>query len=95
MAARDSFKYLSAHYGVEQIIPYGADAEKDPRKVLNPKRKALKQKLQAVSQEVEALEAELGRALDQNEETKHRTARGLKIKKTVAFDVAWRKGGKS
>ena len=35
--------------------------------------------MQAVSQEVEALEAELGRALDQNEETKHRTARGLKI----------------
>ena len=75
----NSFKYLSEHYGIEQIIQYGADVEKDPRKVPNPKRKALKQKLQAVSQEVEALEAELGRALDQNEETKHRTARGLKI----------------
>ena len=75
----NSFKYLSEHYGVEQIIQYGADVEKDPRKVPTPKRKALKQKLQAVSQEVEALEAELGRALDQNEETKHRTARGLKI----------------
>ena len=45
----NSFKYLSEHYGVEQIIQYGADVEKDPRKVPNPKRKALKQKLQAVS----------------------------------------------
>ena len=53
--------------------------EKEPRRVPNPKRKALKQKLQAVSQEIEVLEAELGRALDQNDETKHRTARGLKI----------------
>ena len=75
----NSFKYLSEHYGIDQIIQYGAEVEKDPRTVPNPKRKALKQKLQAVSQEVEALEAELGRALDQNEETKHRTPRGLKI----------------
>jgi DNA-binding CsgD family transcriptional regulator len=75
----NSFKYLSEHYGIDQIIQYGAEPEQHPREVPNPRRKRLKEKLAAVREEVEALEAELGRALDQSDEAQHRTARGLKI----------------
>ena len=34
----NSFKYLSANYGVEQLIQYGADYKGDERLIDNPKR---------------------------------------------------------
>ena len=75
----NSFKYLTEHYAIDQIIQYGAEPEQQPRLVPNPRRKALKEQARVVSQQIQSLEAQLGRALDQNSETKRPTARGLKI----------------
>jgi hypothetical protein len=75
----NSFKYLTEHYAIDQIIQYGADAEQASRSVPNSRRKALKQRVQEVSQTITALEAQLGRAVDQNQEAKRPTSRGFKI----------------
>jgi len=75
----NSFKYLTEHYAIDQIVQYGADAEQESRSVPNPRRKALKQRIQDVSQTIAVLEAELGRAVNQNQEAKRPTARGFKI----------------
>jgi hypothetical protein len=75
----NSFKYLTEHYGIDQIIQYGADKEEEARLVKNPKREVLKGKIRSVQEEIERLEAELGRALDTNSETQRPTSRGLKI----------------
>jgi len=75
----NSFKYLREHYGIDQIIQYGAEPEKEGRRLPNPKRKALRMRMKAVEDEIEGLEAQLGRTLDQNEEAKHSTTRGIKI----------------
>jgi hypothetical protein len=75
----NSFKYLTEHYAIDQIIQYGADKEQATRLVLNPKRKALRQRGQSVSQKIETLEAQLGRAMNQNQEARRPTARGFKI----------------
>jgi len=75
----NSFKYLSEHFHIEQIIQYGAEPEKELRRLPNPKRKALRTRMNEVKEEIESLEAQLGRVLDQNEEAKRSTIRGLKI----------------
>lgn len=75
----NSFKYLSEHFGIEQIIQYGAESEKESRRLPNPKRKTLRARMKEVKDEIESLEAQLGRALDQNEEARRSTARGIKI----------------
>ena len=58
----NSFKYLSDHYGIEQLIQYDADYFKDQRLMDNPKRKILREKLEGLRTEIVAKEAELGRA---------------------------------
>jgi hypothetical protein len=60
----NSFKYLSDHYGIEQLIQYDADYFKDQRLMDNPKRKDLREKLEGLRKEIVAKEAELGRALE-------------------------------
>ena len=75
----NSFKYLGENYAIDQIIQYGADKEQAVRLVPNPKRKALKQRAQNVSQQIEALEAQLGRAVNKNQEAARPTTRGFKI----------------
>lgn len=75
----NSFKYLTEHYAIDQIIQYGADGEEASRVVPNPRRKALRQRVQGVRQTIETLEAQLGRALNQNQETERPTTRGFKI----------------
>jgi hypothetical protein len=75
----NSFKFLSEHYAIDQIIQYGATPEAQDRLVPNPKRKALKEQVRAVSKQIQSLEAELGRALDGNHEGRRRTTRGFKI----------------
>lgn len=75
----NSFKFLSEHYAIDQIIQYGATPEAQDRLVPNPKRKALKEQVRAVSKLIQSLEAELGRALDGNDEGRRRTTRGFKI----------------
>lgn len=75
----NSFKYLSENYGVEQLIQYGADYHEDERLVDNPKRALLKQKIVQVQEDIVFKEAELGQALEINDEKARRTARGLKV----------------
>ena len=45
----------------------------------NPRRKRLRQRVQGVSQQIETLEAQLGRAVNENQEAKRPTVRGIKI----------------
>jgi hypothetical protein len=73
----NSFKFLSEHYAVDQIVQYGAEPETQDRLLANPKRKALQ--VRACLQRIQALQAQLGGALDHNEESRRATVRGLKI----------------
>ena len=75
----NSFKFLSENYAIDQIIQYGADPETQDRLIPNPKRKALKQEAHSLGQQIQALQAQLGRSLDDNDESRRPTARGLKI----------------
>ena len=75
----NSFKFLAQHYAIDQIVQYGADRETQDRLVPNPKRKTLQQQVRARQQLLQALEAQLGRALDHNDEPQRPTVRGLKI----------------
>lgn len=75
----NNFKYLSDHYAIDQIVQYGADKETQDRLIPNPRRKALKDEVRALTQQIQALEAQLGRALNDNDESQRPTARGLKI----------------
>jgi hypothetical protein len=75
----NDFKYLREHYAVDQIVQYGADKETQDRLLPNPRRKALKDKLREISQQIQGLEAQLGRALNDNDEVQRPTARGIKI----------------
>jgi len=75
----NSFKYLSDNYGVEQLIQYGADYHEDERLIDNPKRAALRRKIEQVQEDIVFKEAELGQALEINDEKVRRTARGLKL----------------
>ena len=75
----NNFKYLSDHYAIDQIIQYGADQETQDRLIPNPRRKALKDEVRALTQQIQVLEAQLGRALNDNDESQRPTARGLKI----------------
>ena len=74
----NSFKFLSQHYAIDQIVQYGAHPETQDRLVPNPKRKALQQQVRACRQRIEALEAQLGRAVEGHEERRRPTVRGLK-----------------
>jgi hypothetical protein len=75
----NSFKFLSDNYAIDQIIQYGADPEIQDRLIANPKRKALKEEARLLAQQIESLQAQLGRALEDNDESQRSTARGLKI----------------
>ena len=75
----NDFKYLRDNYAIDQIIQYGADPEAQDRLVANPRRKALKEQIRKLEQHIQALEAQLGRALDGNDERRRPTARGIKI----------------
>jgi transposase len=75
----NDFKYLRDNYAIDQIVQYGADQETLDRRIANPRRKALKEQVHLLSQQLQALEAQLGRALDGNDERRRPTARGIKI----------------
>lgn len=73
------FKFLSQNYAIDQIIQYGADPETQDRRISNPKRKVLQEQARSLTQQIESLQAQLGRALEDNDENQRPTARGLKI----------------
>ena len=59
----NSFKYLSAHYGVEQLIQHNATIHPDDRRLVNPRRAQLRAQITAHQTEVVLKEADLARAL--------------------------------
>ncbi|MCR4340282.1 MAG: helix-turn-helix domain-containing protein [Gemmatimonadaceae bacterium] len=59
----NSFKYLSAHYGVEQLIQHDATIHPDDRRLANPRRAQLRAQITAQQTEVVLKEADLARAL--------------------------------
>jgi len=75
----NSFKFLSENYAIDQIIQCGADPETADRLIPNPRRKALKESARLLTQQIKTLAAQLGRALENNDEKRRPTARGLKI----------------
>jgi hypothetical protein len=75
----NNFKYLRDNYAIDQIVQYGADQETQDRLIPNPRRKALKDEVRSLTQQIQVLEAELGRALNDNDESQRPTARGFKI----------------
>lgn len=75
----NGLKYLREEYAIDQLIQYGADAERDARPVANPARRALRERLTRLREALAAGQAELGRALAANPEARRRTVRGLKI----------------
>jgi hypothetical protein len=75
----NNFTYLSDNYAIDQIVQYGADQETQDRLIPNPQRKVLKDEVRSLTQQIHVPEAELGRALNDNDENQRPTARGLKI----------------
>jgi hypothetical protein len=75
----NDFKYLRENYAIDQIIQYGADEETEDRFIPNPRRKKLREQIREVTKELEVLEARLGRAVNDNDEGRRPTARGIKI----------------
>jgi tRNA U34 5-carboxymethylaminomethyl modifying GTPase MnmE/TrmE len=67
------------HYGVEQLIQYGATYSEDGRLVENPARAKLRKKIDELQAEIVFKEAELGQALEFNDEKVRKTARGMKL----------------
>jgi transposase len=75
----NALKYQKQNYAIDQIVQYGATPEQEERLVDNPKRKKLKSRIARVRKEIEALEAEIGRALEDNQQAKYKTTRGFKV----------------
>ena len=59
----NSFKYLSTHYGIEQIIQYGATRVPDTRLVKNPARVRLHRQIAALRATLVFQEADVGQAV--------------------------------
>lgn len=59
----NSFKYLSTHYGIEQIIQYGATIETDDRLVDNPVRARLRNQIAGLRATLVFQEADVGQAV--------------------------------
>lgn len=59
----NSFKYLSTHYGIEQIIQYGATTQSDDRLVDNPARVRLRTQIADLRATLVFHEADVGEAL--------------------------------
>ncbi|HBH00429.1 MAG TPA: hypothetical protein DDZ42_00705 [Candidatus Rokubacteria bacterium] len=59
----NSFKYLSSHYGIEQIIQYGVTTETDDRLVDNPVRVRLREQIADLRATLVFQEADVGEAV--------------------------------
>ena len=57
----NSFTYLSAHYGVEQLIQHDATWHRDDRLLANPRRAQVRQQITALQTDIVLKEADLGR----------------------------------
>jgi transposase len=75
----NNFKYLRENYAIDQIIQYGSDEETQDRLISNPRRKKVKEQIREIAKQLQDLEALLGRAMNENDEQRRPTVRGLKI----------------
>lgn len=73
------FKYAGEEFALDALDTYQIEASDPQRSVPNPARRPLEKKIRALRQQLKQLEAQLGRAIDTNEEQQRATARGFKI----------------
>ena len=73
------FKYMKAEFSLDALSEYGAEKLSDSADRPNPDRRLLKRERQRVKVRLEKLLARLGEEVEENEESRRRTVRGLKI----------------
>ncbi len=73
------FKYAKAQLGLDALDTYEVEPGDPERTVPNPKRTKLDKTIGCWRKKTKELEAQLGRAIDANDETQRATARGFKI----------------
>ena len=90
MRQENFFKYMRQNFAIDALVNYGTEPADAEREVPNPAYKAADKKLVAARSEVRRLQAEYGSALEENQEQKRRTVRGLKIAKGKQIGVPLR-----
>ena len=73
------FKYMRDEFALDALDTYRVEAETSDRLVSNPSRRKLDRAIKDLKAQVVEFQAELGRALDTNEEADRPTVRGFKI----------------
>jgi len=73
------FKYAGEEFDLNALDTYEVEPEDPERTVPNPARAKLTKAISGVRKKAAGIEAQLGRAIDANEETQRATARGFKI----------------
>lgn len=73
------FKYAGEEFDLNALDTYEVEPADPERTVPNPARAKLTKTLSGLRKEAAGIEAQLGRAIDSNEETQRATARGFKI----------------
>ncbi len=73
------FKYMRYEYAIDALVQYGTEPADPDRTVPNPAFKAADKALKGARAKLRKLQAEYGDALNNNQESKRRTVRGLKI----------------
>jgi hypothetical protein len=73
------FRYMGAEFSLDALIEHAVEPDDPKRLVPNPERKRVGELRAKARAEVAALERTYGRALDENEEARRPTSRGIKI----------------
>jgi hypothetical protein len=73
------FKYMMQEFALDALCEYGADALPEERDRPNPERRVLEKKRMSAQDRLGKLLAELGAGVEDNEESRRRSVRGLKI----------------
>lgn len=73
------FKYARDEFALDALDTYEVELDDAERTVPNPARKKLDKTIRTCRRHEKELEAELGRAIDRNDESHRPTARGFKI----------------
>ena len=73
------FKYMKAEFALDALCEYGVEALSDEADRPNPERRKLEKERAKAKTRLKRLLAKLGGEVEQNEESRRRTVRGLKI----------------
>jgi len=73
------FKYAGEEFALDALDTYAVEASDPERSVPNPARRPLDKKIRALRQQAKTLEADLGRAIEANDESQCASAREFKL----------------